>query len=148
MRIAEQEIPETPRMLVFDKITPTLKHAEVQIESMTEAVAEMVSEWDIRDAEHESPSARSDDWTTFNVLLGGTVDLLAYNPLNQETVIVDLKTAADYAPAWLQLGGYAFLHEMETGWPVETVATIYFPIKLSSDRHYPGGLSYRLNRFG
>ena len=122
-------MPPAPDMLVFDKITPTLKFAYHQIERMAAAVEQRLeeAEWNIDDREFELPPLWCDDWP-INMRVVGRGDVLG-QPIYHAapTIIADIKTAADLAPAWVQLGGYAALYNAKMDQPIERVATIHCP---------------------
>ena len=109
--IADAREPDPPRELVYDGITPTMSVAEQQIDRMTDAIRQTMHKegWEVRGHEVEGRSYTNS--LAPGVRLVGTMDLVL--EAGGRTAIVDLKTSADFRPAWLQLGGYALLHKAE-----------------------------------
>ena len=120
-RIANQGDIAPPRDLVFDGLTPTLTVARQQIERMVEAINDAMwnEGWDVHESELEA-----DPFTNSQapgVRLVGRIDLVLHQNVPNRTLIVDLKTSADFSPAWLQLGGYSLLY------PADMLGVLHCP---------------------
>ena len=103
--VAGEPAPLMPRMLVFDKVTPTPRFAHRQVEVMAHAVNGVLegSGWTMLGQEIQLEPYASLDWIP-ELRLVGRPDLLALDA--GSTVLADIKTSREFIGAWLQMGGY------------------------------------------
>ena len=115
---AGQEPMSPPKLQVYDDITPSLRHAWVQIDVMAAAVMEKTASarWEIIDRELTLPPMTHDQWPV-NLRLVGRLDIKARQtaPYTMGILIADIKTAKEFAPAWIQDGAYGLMHEAAYG---------------------------------
>lgn len=128
--VAVQAVPDPPRILIFDGITPTIEVARRQIDLMAEAVehklnAEAPGRWDIMGREIDLRPLHLPGWPD-NFRLTGRMDF-KLRLANEDLWVCDLKTAQDIAPAWVQLGAYRLLDRMSGHRAAGTVATFHCP---------------------
>ena len=122
-RVAEEDPPDEPKLIVFDKMTPNIKYARAQVERMAEAVTDKLIEvdWFVITREREVAPVDSPNWIPQLRLVGRTdLDVISASGI---TITADVKTSKEFFPAWIQLGGYALMQDPE---PVR-VATIHCP---------------------
>ena len=125
-------VPPPPEALVFDGTTPNLRHAHKQIERMALAVSTKLaaSGWQILDTELEFPplsfTSMLPETSLMDLRLVGRIDLLVR--FLGKVGIIDIKTAKNIWPAWIQLGGYGLLYEEGNGkGSLGYLATVHCP---------------------
>lgn len=111
-RLAGAASPPAPRLMVFDKTTPTMRHAEAQAATLYRAMRAWLdaSGWEIVAHEVRIGPVVPPGWPS-GIELDGTLDLLGYTDAGA-AFIGDFKTSRETYPAWLQLGTYAVAYSV------------------------------------
>lgn len=123
--VAGEAMPEVPRLLIFDKLSPTLNVARKQVDGMVAAVngALFSSGWTLLGQEVQLQPYADPEWIP-ELRLVGRPDLFALS--TGSTVLSDLKTSREFIGAWLQMGGYGLCACGELP-DIDEFATIHCP---------------------